>query len=74
MRFRQDYSTLNFLLSMLKKWKHAAANGKVFALLQTDLNEAFSYLYLELLVVRLDACRSSLGALGITHSSLTRIK
>lgn len=59
---------------MFEKWKHAVADGKVFALLQTDFPKAFDYLHQETLVVRLDTCRLSLGALGLTHGYLTRIK
>ena len=47
-RFRKCYSTQNCFLYMLDKWKHALKNGKVFAVLITDLSKVFDCLSHEL--------------------------
>ena len=55
---------------MLDKWEHAVDNGKVFALLLTDLSKAFDCLCRELLVAKLHGYGFNFAALRLMHSYL----
>ena len=51
--FRKGFSTQQYLLSMLKKWKSAVDNQKRFGALLTDLSQAFGCLSHDLLIAKL---------------------
>ena len=51
--FRRGFSTQNFLLAVLKKWKRSVDNDKAFGALLTDLLKAFNCLDRELLIAKL---------------------
>ena len=51
--FRKGFSTQQYLLSMLKKWKSAVDNQKRFGALLTDLSKTFGYLSRDLLIAKL---------------------
>ena len=73
--FRKGYSTQHCLLFMLKKWKRAVDNGKVFGILLTDLSKAFDCLSHELLLAKLHTYGFSISALRLIYSYLAnRIK
>ena len=72
--FREGYSTQHCLLFMLKKWKRAVDNGKVFGILLTDLSKAFDCLSHERLLAKLDAYGFSISALRLIHSYLANRK
>ena len=53
--FRKGYSTQQYLLALLEKWKTAVDKGKVFGALLTDLSKAFDCLDHEFLIAKLNA-------------------
>ena len=48
--FRKGYSTQQYLLALLEKWKAAVDKGKIFGALLTDLLKAYDCLNHELLI------------------------
>ena len=53
--FRKGYSTQQYLLALLEKWKRATDSGQMFGALLTDLSRAFDCLDHELLIAKLHA-------------------
>ena len=69
--FRKGYSSQQYLLALLEKWKAAVDKGKVFGALLTDLSKAFDCLNHELLVAKLNAYEFTLPALKLVHDYLS---
>ena len=63
--FRKGLSVQHCLLSMLEKWKSAIDNRNTFGVLLTHLSKAFCYLWLDLLIAKLNANRFSITALRL---------
>ena len=72
--FRKGFSTQQYLLAMLEKWKRAIDNGKCFGALLTDLSKAFDCLEHELLIEKLNAYGFHLSALKLIHDYLSNRK
>ena len=51
--FWQGYSTQQYLLALLEKWKRAVDSGQIIGTLLTDLSKAFDCLDHELLMQNL---------------------
>ena len=66
--FRKGYSTQQYLLSMLEKWKSAVDNKKSFGALITDLFKAFDCFPHELLLTKLHVYGFSIPALRLVYS------
>ena len=64
----------NCLLYMLEKWESAVDNGKVFALLLTDLSKAFDCLSRKLLIAKLPTYDFNFAARRLMYSYLTNRK
>ena len=64
------FSAQHCLVSMLKKWKSATDNKKLFGALLTDLSKAFDCLSHELLIAKLNAYGFNMSALRFVHSYL----
>ena len=65
--FRKGFSTQQYLLAMLEKWKRSVNNNKMFGALLTDLSNAFDCLDHEMLRAKLNAYGFSLTALKVVH-------
>ena len=65
--FRKGYSTQQWLLALLEKWKRAVDSGQMFGGLLTDLSKAFDCLDHELLIAKLNAYGFSLPSLKLVH-------
>ena len=50
--FRKSYSTQQWLVTLLEKWKNAVDKGNMFRALLTDISKAFDCLKLELLIAK----------------------
>ena len=59
---------------MLKKWKSAVDNKRIFGALVTDLSKAFDFLPHDLLLAKLSAYGFSLPALRLVQSYLSSRK
>ena len=59
---------------MLKTWKEATDNNKLFGLLLTDPSKAFDCLSHDLLIAKLHAYSFDLASLKILQDYLTNIK
>ena len=69
--FTKGYSTQQYILALLEKWKAAVDKGTVFGALLTDLSRTFDCLNHELLIVKLNACGFTLPALKLVHDYLS---
>ena len=69
--FRKGYSTQQYLLALLEKWKAAVDKGKIFGALLTDLLKAYDCLNHELLIARLNVYGFTLPALKLVHDYLS---
>ena len=69
--FRKSYSTQQYVLALIEKWKSVVDKGKSFGTLLTDLSKAFACLPHELLIAKLHSYGFSLNALRLIHSYLT---
>ena len=72
--FRKGFSTQHCLLLMLKGWKRAVDNRKVFEILLTELSNVFDCLSHELLLAKLYAYGFSMSALRLIYSYLANRK
>ena len=72
--FRKTFSTQQYLLTMLEKWKKSVDNGKSFDTLLTDLSKAFDCLDDELLIAKLNAYGFRLPALKLIPHYLSSRK
>ena len=72
--FREEYSTQQFLLAMLEKWRSAVDNKKTFGVLLTDLSKAFDCLLHELLLPKLHAYGFSIPAPRLVYIYLKNRK
>ena len=72
--FRKGFSTQQYLLALLEKWKRSIDRGKVFGALLTDLFKAFVCLNHDLLIAKLNAYGFSLPALRLIHDYLSNKK
>ena len=66
--FRKSYSTQQWLVTLLEKWKNAVDKGNMFRALLTDISKAFDCLKLELLIAKLNAYSFTLPALKLIHN------
>ena len=69
--FSKGYSTQQFLLASVEKWKSAVDKDKSFGALLPDLSKAFDYLPHEFLIAKLHSHGFSLNALRLIHSYLS---
>ena len=72
--FRKGFSSQQYLLALLEKWKRSIDRGKVFGALLTDLSKAFDCLNHDLLIAKLNAYGFSLLALRLIHDYLLNRK
>ena len=72
--FRKGFSTQQYLLALLEKWKRSTDRGKVFGALLTDLSKAFDCLNHDLLIPKLNAYGFSMPALRLIHDYLLNRK
>ena len=72
--FRKGFSTQQFLLALLKKWKKSLDRGKVFGALLADLSKAFDCLNHDLLIAKLNGYGFSLPTLRLIHNYLSNRK
>ena len=72
--FRKGFSTQQYLLALLEKWKRSTDRGKVFGALLTDLSKAFDCLNHDLLIAKLNGYGFSLPALRLIHDYLSNRK
>ena len=72
--FRKDFTAQHSLLSILKKWKSAVDNKKVFDALLMDLSKAFDCLSHDLLIAKLKAYGFSMAALRLVQNYLSNRK
>ena len=72
--FRKDFTAQHSLPSILKKWKSAVDNKKVFDALLMDLSEAFDCLSHDLLIAKLKAYGFSMAALRLVQNYLSNRK
>ena len=63
--FRKGYSTQQYILALLGKWKSVVDKGKVFGALLTDLSKTLDYLNAELFIAKLNAYGFTLLALKL---------
>ena len=66
--FKKGFSAQQCLLLMLKKWKSAIDNRKMFGALLTDPSTAFGYLSYDLLIAKLNACGFRISALRLVQN------
>ena len=72
--FRKGFSTQQYLLAMLEKWKRSVDKSQMFGALLTDLSKIFDCLDHELLIAKLNAYGFSLTALKLVHNYLSNRK
>ena len=72
--FWQGYSTQQYLLALLEKWKRAVNSGQIIGALLADLSKAFDCLDHELLIAKPNAYAFSLPALKLVHDYLLKRK
>ena len=72
--FWQGYSTQQYLLALLEKWKRAVDSSQIIGTLLTDLSKAFDCLDHELLIAKLNAYAFSLPALKLVRDYLLKRK
>ena len=73
MRFSKGYIAQHCILAMIEKWKTAADNGGVAALL-TDLSKAFDCIPHDLRIAKLAAYGFDTNALKLIHNYLSNRK
>ena len=61
--FRKSYSTQQFFLALIEKWKSVVDKGKSFGALLTYLSKTFDCLSQKLLIAKLQSYAFSLNAL-----------
>ena len=66
--FRKSYSTQQWLVTLLEKWKNAVDKGNMFRALLTDISKAFDCLKLALLIAKLNTYGFTLPALKLIHN------
>ena len=71
---RKGFSTQQFLLAVLEKWKRSVDNRKLFGAFLRDLSKAFDCLGHELLIAKLNTYGFSLTALKLVHNYLSNRK
>ena len=67
----EGYSTQQYLLALLEKWKRAVDSGQMFGALLTDLSIALDCLDHKLLTAKPNAYGFSLPALKLVHDYLS---
>ena len=72
--FRRSFSSHNFLLTMLEKWKSSEDKGKAFGVLLTDFSKAFQCLSHELIIAKLNAYGFRLSVMKLNQSYLAERK
>ena len=72
--FQKGYSTQQYLLTLLEKWKRAVDSGQIFGVLLIDLTKAFDCLDQKLLFSKLKAYGFNLPALKLVHDYLSNRK
>ena len=71
---KKNFSTQQYLLAMLEKWKKSVNNGEAFSALLMDLPKAFDCLEHELLIAKLNAYGFSLSELKLIHDDPSKRK
>ena len=71
---RKGFSTQQFLLAVLEKWKRSVDNRKLFGAFLRDLSKTFDCLGRELLIAKLNTYGFSLTALKLVHNYLSNRK
>ena len=66
--FRKGFSTQQWLLALLEKWKNSVDKGKIFGALLIGLSKAFDCLSHELLIAKLNTYGFTLPALKLIHN------
>ena len=69
--FRKGFSVQYSLIAMLKSWKGAANNKKVFGALLTDLSKEFDRFFHELIIAKLNTYGFSFPTLKLIHYYLS---
>ena len=72
--FRKGFSTQQYLLALLEKWKRSIDRSKVFGAVLTDLSKAFDCLNHDFLMAKLKANGFSLPRLRLIHDYLSNRK
>lgn len=72
--FRKGFSTQQYLVAFIQKWRSAVDKRKSFGAVLTDLSKVFDCLPHELLLVKVYAYRFSLSCLWLVYSYLSNRK
>ena len=72
--FRKGFSSQQYLLPMLGKWKLAVDNQKQIRVLLMDLSKAFDFLSIDLLIAKLNANGFSIDSLRLVQEHLLNHK